>query len=77
MKKIISLFFALACLCTACNRPFEMDLPLAVSSNRVELKKEAGDKSEKDLYLGLSWLMREGKISAEEAEKDLTFSLIG
>lgn len=42
MKKIISLFFALACLCTACNRPFEMDLPLAVSSNRVELKKEAG-----------------------------------
>ena len=34
-------------------------------------------KSEKDLYLGLGWLMREGKISAEEAEKDFTFSLIG
>ena len=42
-----------------------------------ELKKAAGAKSEKDLYLGLGWLMREGKISAEEAEKDFTFSLIG
>ncbi len=40
-----------------------------------DLKKAVKAKSEKELYLGIGWLLREGKIEAEEAEKDLLFSL--
>lgn len=40
-----------------------------------DLRKAVKAKSEKDLYLGIGWLLREGKINAVEAEKDVLFSL--
>ncbi len=40
-----------------------------------EIKKESGLK-EKDLYLALGWLLREGKVSVDAAEKDLFVKLI-
>lgn len=40
-----------------------------------ELKKAAKIKSDKDLYLGLGWLLREDKIYTAEVEKDITVSL--
>ena len=40
-----------------------------------EIKKESGLK-EKDLYLALGWLLREGKVSVDAAEKDLFIKLI-
>lgn len=40
-----------------------------------DLKRAVGTRSEKDLYLGLGWLLREDKVSAVEAEKDIIFSL--
>ncbi len=40
-----------------------------------EIKKESGLK-EKDLYLALGWLLREGKVSVDAAEKDLFIKLV-
>lgn len=40
-----------------------------------DLKKAAKLKNEKDLYLGLGWLLREDKIQAESADKDILVSL--
>ena len=40
-----------------------------------ELKKATKIKSDKDLYLGLGWLLREDKVSVEEIEKDITVVL--
>lgn len=40
-----------------------------------DLKRAIKTRTDKDLYLGLGWLLREGKISAVEAEKDYVFSL--
>lgn len=40
-----------------------------------QLKKAAKVSTEKDLYLGLGWLLREDKISAEEVEKDVFVKL--
>lgn len=40
-----------------------------------ELKKAAKIKNDKDLYLGLGWLLREDKIFTAEVEKDITVSL--
>lgn len=40
-----------------------------------ELKKAAKLKNEKDLYLGLGWLLREDKIATAEEEKDITITL--
>ncbi|MCQ2292728.1 MAG: winged helix-turn-helix domain-containing protein [Bacteroidaceae bacterium] len=40
-----------------------------------ELKKAAKIKSDKDLYLGLGWLLREDKVYTAEVEKDITVSL--
>ena len=42
---------------------------------RKDLKKAAKLKNEKDLYLGLGWLLREDKIQAESADKDILVSL--
>lgn len=39
------------------------------------LKKAAKIKSDKDLYLGLGWLLREDKVYTAEVEKDITVSL--
>lgn len=40
-----------------------------------DLKKAVKAKSEKELYLGIGWLLREGKISVVESEKDIVLSL--
>ncbi len=40
-----------------------------------DLKKAAKVRSEKELYLGLGWLLREDKINVTEAEKDITVVL--
>ena len=40
-----------------------------------ELKKAAKAKSEKELYLGLGWLLREDKLTVAGDEKEPTFSL--
>ena len=40
-----------------------------------DLKKATKIKSEKDLYLGLGWLLREDKINTVGTEKEFTVSL--
>lgn len=40
-----------------------------------DLKKATKVKTEKELFLGLGWLLREDKIACEEAEKDILVSL--
>ena len=40
-----------------------------------ELKKAIKTRSDKVLFLGLGWLLREGKLNVVEGEKDLTISL--
>ena len=40
-----------------------------------DLKKATKMKSEKDLYLGLGWLLREDKINTVAVEKDIMISL--
>ena len=40
-----------------------------------DLKKSAGKLNDKDLFLGLGWLAREGKITTAEIEKDITVTL--
>lgn len=40
-----------------------------------ELKKIAKVKIDKDLFLGLGWLLREDKLTIEEVEKDIQVSL--
>lgn len=40
-----------------------------------DLKKLIKARSDKELYLGLGWLLREGKISATDSEKDVLLSL--
>lgn len=41
-----------------------------------QLKKVAKITSEKDLYLGLGWLLREDKISTREVEGDILVKLV-
>lgn len=40
-----------------------------------EIKKAIKVKSDKDLYVGLGWLLREDKVNVEEIEKDIQVSL--
>lgn len=40
-----------------------------------ELKKVCGRLTDKELYLGLGWLLREEKIETAEVEKDITARL--
>ena len=40
-----------------------------------ELKKAAKLRTDKELYLGLGWLLREGKLVIEEVEKDIYVAL--
>ncbi len=40
-----------------------------------ELKKAIKAKSDKDLFMGLGWLLREDKLNVEEIEKDIQVSL--
>ena len=43
--------------------------------NTKDLKKAAKVKNDKDLFLGLGWLLREDKVTITEAEKDLIVAL--
>ncbi len=43
--------------------------------NAKDLKKATKAKSEKDLYLGLGWLLREDKLNVSEDEKEPVFCL--
>ena len=40
-----------------------------------DLKKAAKLKSDKELYLGLGWLLREDKVETAEVEKDIKVAL--
>lgn len=40
-----------------------------------DLKKAIKAKSEKEMFLGLGWLLREDKVQTVEAEKDILVSL--
>ena len=40
-----------------------------------DLKKAPKIRADKDLYLGLGWLLREDKLVIEEVEKDVEVSL--
>ncbi len=40
-----------------------------------DLKKAIKTRSDKDLYLGLGWLLREGKLNVKEDEKEIFVSL--
>lgn len=43
--------------------------------NQKDLKKAAKIKADKDFFLGLGWLLREGKIEAQEVEEELIYNL--
>lgn len=43
--------------------------------NAKDLKKAAKAKSEKELFLGLGWLLREDKLVVTGDEKDPAFAL--
>lgn len=43
--------------------------------NTKDLKKAAKVKNDKDLMLGLGWLLREDKVIVTEVEKDLVIAL--
>ncbi len=43
--------------------------------NNKDLKKAAKVKNDKDLFLGLGWLLREDKVTITEAEKDIVVAL--
>lgn len=45
------------------------------SMNAKDLKKAVKLKTEKDLYLGLGWLLREDKLVVTGDEKDPVFAL--
>ena len=45
------------------------------SLSTKDLKKAVKAKSEKELYLGLGWLLREDKITVSGTEKEPVFSL--
>ncbi len=40
-----------------------------------ELKRLIKVRSDKDLYLGLGWLLREGKLEVAEDDKDIVVKL--
>ena len=43
--------------------------------NAKDLKKAAKVKTDKELFLGLGWLLREDKVTVTEAEKDIVVAL--
>ncbi|MBO4612436.1 MAG: winged helix-turn-helix domain-containing protein [Bacteroidaceae bacterium] len=43
--------------------------------NTKDLKKVAKVKNDKDLFLGLGWLLREDKVTLTEVEKDFVVAL--
>ena len=45
------------------------------AQNAKDLKKAAKVKTDKELYLALGWLLREGKLVVSGDEKDPAFAL--
>lgn len=45
--------------------------------NLKTLKKTTKIKAEKDMYAAIGWLAKEGKLAFEEADGEITVSLIG
>ncbi len=43
--------------------------------NGKDLKKAAKVKNDKDLFLGLGWLLREDKVSVSEEGKEILVAL--
>ena len=43
--------------------------------NNKDLKKAAKVKTDKELFLGLGWLLREDKVTVTEDEKDIVVAL--
>ena len=43
--------------------------------NTKDLKKAAKVKNDKELFMGLGWLLREDKVTLTEAEKDFVVAL--
>ena len=43
--------------------------------NTKDLKKASKIKVDKDLFLALGWLLREDKVTVEEADKVMTVAL--
>ncbi len=43
--------------------------------NTKDLKKAAKVKTDKEIFLGLGWLLREDKVTLTEAEKDIVVAL--
>ena len=43
--------------------------------NLKDLKKATKIKKNEELFLGLGWLLREGKLNATETEEDVVYSL--
>ncbi len=43
--------------------------------NNKDLKKAAKIKTDKELFLGLGWLLREGKVTVTEEGKDIIIAL--
>ena len=43
--------------------------------NTKDLKKAAKVKTDKEIFLGLGWLLREDKLVVTETEDELTFAL--
>lgn len=47
----------------------------AEGMNLKDLKKATKLKKNEELFMGIGWLLREGKLSVNESEEDTIFSL--
>ena len=43
--------------------------------NLKDLKKATKIKKNEEIFMGLGWLLREGKVNAAETEEDVVYSL--
>ena len=43
--------------------------------NLKDLKKATKIKKNEEIFMGLGWLLREGKLNAAETEEDVVYSL--
>ncbi|MCR5139588.1 MAG: winged helix-turn-helix domain-containing protein [Bacteroidaceae bacterium] len=43
--------------------------------NLKDLKKATKIKKNEELFMGIGWLLREGKLNATETEEDVVYSL--
>lgn len=47
----------------------------AEGMNLKDLKKATKLKKNEELFMGIGWLLREGKLNAEEVEEEVVYSL--